>query len=153
MRSFDITVPGDPLSKARPRVYQGHGVTDRRTRNAESRVYSEFRRKYADAEPIQGPVRIRLEFWMASRHPRDWDNLAKLATDALNGVAWTDDVQIVDARTLKYLPDQKVPGARPGTMRNRRPGDPPRFHGEPYEPHTDIHITEIIDPLNRKTSQ
>ena len=88
MNVFELSVPGDPLSKARPRVYNGHGVTDRRTRNAENRVYSEFRRKYGDVEPIKGPVRIRLKFWMASRHPRDWDNLAKLATDALNGVAY-----------------------------------------------------------------
>lgn len=148
MNCFDLTVPGDPLSKARPRVYNGHGITDRRTRNAENRVYSEFRRKYGDVEPIKGDVRIRLEFWMASRHPRDWDNLAKLATDALNGVAYQDDVQIVEATVSKVLPDRRVPGSKPGSMRNRKTGDPLLFMGEPYEPHTEIHISEIINPTN-----
>lgn len=148
MNCFDLTVPGDPLSKARPRVYNGHGVTDRRTRNSENRVYSEFRRKYGDVEPIKGPVRIRLKFWMASRHPRDWDNLAKLATDALNGVAYQDDVQIVEAQVSKVLPDRRVPGSKPGSMRNRKTGDPLLFMGEPYEPHTEIHISEIINPTN-----
>ena len=148
MNVFELSVPGDPLSKARPRVYNGHGVTDRRTRNAENRVYSEFRRKYGDMEPIKGPVRIRLKFWMASRHPRDWDNLAKLATDALNGVAYQDDVQIVEAQVSKVLPDRRVPGSNPGSMRNRKTGDPLLFMGEPYEPHTEIHISEIINPTN-----
>lgn len=148
MNVFELSVPGDPLSKARPRVYNGHGVTDRRTRNAENRVYLEFRRKYGDMEPIKGPVRIRLKFWMASRHPRDWDNLAKLATDALNGVAYQDDVQIVEAQVSKVLPDRRVPGSKPGTMRNRKTGDPLLFMGEPYEPHTEIHISEIINPTN-----
>lgn len=148
MNVFELSVPGDPLSKARPRVYNGHGVTDRRTRNAENRVYSEFRRKYGDVEPIKGDVRIRLKFWMASRHPRDWDNLAKLATDALNGVAYQDDVQIVEAQVSKVLPDRRVPGSKPGSMRNRKTGDPLLFMGEPYEPHTEIHISEIINPTN-----
>lgn len=148
MNVFELSVPGDPLSKARPRVYNGHGVTDRRTRNAENRVYSEFRRKYGNVEPIKGPVRIRLKFWMASRHPRDWDNLAKLATDALNGVAYQDDVQIVEAQVSKVLPDRRVPGSKPGIMRNRKTGDPLLFMGEPYEPHTEIHISEIINPTN-----
>ena len=30
-------------------------------------------------------------------------------------------------------------------MRNRKPGDPLLFRGEPYEPHTEIHISEIIN--------
>ena len=145
---FTLCLPGDPVPKGRPRVYNGHGVTDRRTRNAENRVYSEFRRKYGDVEPIKGDVRIRLEFWMASWHPRDFDNLAKLVTDALNGVAYADDVQIIDARILKHRPDRRVPGSKPGSMRNRKTGDPLLFMGEPYEPHTEIHISEIINPTN-----
>ena len=113
MNVFELSVPGDPLSKARPRVYNGHGITDRRTRNAENRVYSEFRRKYA-----------------------------------LNGVAYQDDVQIVEAQVSKVLPDRRVPGSKPGSMRNRKTGDPLLFMGEPYEPHTEIHISEIINPTN-----
>lgn len=145
MNVFELTVPGDPLSKARPRVYHGHGITDQRTKNAENRVYSEFRRKYGDVKPIEGPVQVGIKFFMASRHPRDWDNLAKLVTDALNGVAYRDDVQIVEARVSKVLPDEMVPGARKGTKRKRKTGDPLLHHGRPYEPHTFILISELME--------
>lgn len=39
----------------------------------------------------------------------DWDNYGKI-TDALNGVVWKDDSQVVDGRVLKYYSDQ--PGLR-----------------------------------------
>ena len=90
---------------------------------------------------------------MASWHPRDFDNLAKLVTDALNGVAYADDVQIIDARILKHRPDRRVPGSKPGSMRNRKTGDPLLFMGEPYEPHTEIHISEIINQPTERTIQ
>jgi Holliday junction resolvase RusA-like endonuclease len=32
----------------------------------------------------------------------DWDNIGKLASDALNGVVWLDDSQIVSASTQKF---------------------------------------------------
>jgi Holliday junction resolvase RusA-like endonuclease len=35
----------------------------------------------------------------------DWDNLGKM-TDALKGVVWTDDAQVVDGRVLKFY-DEK----------------------------------------------
>jgi Holliday junction resolvase RusA-like endonuclease len=31
----------------------------------------------------------------------DWDNVGKIVCDALNGVAWHDDAQIVDAHVEK----------------------------------------------------
>ena len=34
----------------------------------------------------------------------DWDNYAKI-TDALNGIVWKDDSQVVDGRVLKYYSD------------------------------------------------
>lgn len=39
----------------------------------------------------------------------DWDNYGKI-TDALNGIVWKDDSQVVDGRSLKYYSDQ--PGLR-----------------------------------------
>lgn len=35
----------------------------------------------------------------------DWDNHAKV-TDALNGIVWRDDSQVVDGRSLKYYSDR-----------------------------------------------
>ncbi len=31
----------------------------------------------------------------------DWDNLGKV-TDALNGIVWEDDKQVVDGQVIKY---------------------------------------------------
>lgn len=35
----------------------------------------------------------------------DWDNYGKI-TDALNGIVWKDDSQVVDGRSLKYYSDR-----------------------------------------------
>ena len=71
----------------------------------------------AGRKPIDCPVRVRLEYWMpipksyskkrhgeliGSAHTKkpDLDNLIK-TLDALNGVVWVDDSQIVDIRAQK----------------------------------------------------
>lgn len=133
-KKCELTVPGDPQSKGRPRVYQGHGITPAKTREAENRVYSEWRRQYPDLLPYKGPVAITLTFWAATRRGRDWDNLAKLFTDALNGVAYEDDRQIIDARVLVHRPDDYVLGKR--GIRKRKAGDPLTWHGQLYAPCT-----------------
>lgn len=129
-KKCELTVPGDPQSKGRPRVYQGHGITPTRTREAENRVYSEWRSRYPNLPPYEGPVCLALTFWTATRRGRDWDNLAKLFTDALNGVAYKDDRQIIDAVVHVRRPDMLVMGAR--GPRKRKAGDPLTWHGKPY---------------------
>ena len=135
---IDLTIPGDPVSKGRPRVYHGHGITPAKTKRAENHVYSEFRAQYPDFHPYPGPVIIRLTFWLATRQVRDWDNLAKLTTDALNGVAWVDDRQIIYSGVNKRLPDLWVVGER--GVRKRKTGDPLTWKGHHYNPHTDLII-------------
>ena len=135
---IDLVIPGDPVSKGRPRVYHGHGITPDKTKRAENRVYSEFRAQFPDFKPYPGPVIILLTFWLASRQGKDWDNLAKLTTDALNGVAWVDDRQIIQANVNKHQPDQWVLGKR--GVRRRKAGDPITSRGIPYTPHTSLTI-------------
>nr|DAG40359.1 MAG TPA: Endodeoxyribonuclease RusA [Caudoviricetes sp.] len=36
----------------------------------------------------------------------DWDNLGKLVSDALNGIAYDDDKSVVDASVRKYYSDR-----------------------------------------------
>ena len=46
---FTLCLPGDPVPKGRPRVYNGHAMTPKRTVRAEERLFAEFRLKYPQA--------------------------------------------------------------------------------------------------------
>jgi Holliday junction resolvase RusA-like endonuclease len=128
---IDIFIEGRPVPKARPRVYNGHGVTPTRTRRAEASLLAQAR-PYAPQEPLRGPLAVEVTSYLpvpskATLKKRgvtiaacltgahlptgtpDADNLAKLATDALNGVMWVDDGQIV------RLVSEKRYGLKPGT--------------------------------------
>jgi Holliday junction resolvase RusA-like endonuclease len=81
---LDITIPGDPISKGRPRSGNGRTYTPQRTRDAEQRIrdlieYSPWRRRV----PYEGPVSITIHFWCATRRHTDGDNLQKLIWDAI----------------------------------------------------------------------
>jgi Holliday junction resolvase RusA-like endonuclease len=97
---YSFVVPGDPRPKERPRFHEReYTYTPRETQRAEHTVKVVARS--AKVKPIQGPVSIELRFFRATKRRCDWDNLAKLVCDALNGIAWKDDSQIVDARIVK----------------------------------------------------
>ncbi|NEG90581.1 RusA family crossover junction endodeoxyribonuclease [Bifidobacterium aerophilum] len=140
---FVLSLPGDPVAKARPRVYQGHAITPKKTLHAEERIFAEFRRRYPSAKPFAGPVGVYAEFWMSKRGKPDIDNLLKLILDALNAVAYLDDSQIQRIGAIKIIPDQLVPGKRPGTTRKRRREDPYTYHGKEYEPHLLVRIKSL----------
>jgi Holliday junction resolvase RusA-like endonuclease len=46
---------------------------------------------------------IRLFFWLPDERTRDWDNLAKQVTDALNKVMYADDNRIFQASVGKDI--------------------------------------------------
>ena len=112
---FTLCLPGDPVPKGRPRVYNGHAMTPKRTVRAEERLFAEFRLKYPQAKPYQCPVRLEAEFWMSHRGRPDLDNLLKLVLDSLNGVAYVDDAQVVESHATKRMPDLWVFGSHSGS--------------------------------------
>lgn len=95
--------PGDPVPKGRPRIFRGHGVTPKRTRDAEKslREFAAWRMRGEGLDPFAGPLRVRLSFSRATARRCDLDNLAKLVLDALNGIAFVDDSQIVELVATK----------------------------------------------------
>jgi crossover junction endodeoxyribonuclease RusA len=93
MTAFSFVVPGDPRPKQRPRHGNGHTYTAAETVHAENVVKNHARR--ARAPKLLGPVVLELKFFRATRRRCDLDNLAKLVQDALNGIAYRDDDQIV----------------------------------------------------------
>ena len=119
---ISFTVPGKPIPQARPRVTQNgrHTYTPRR-----SVVYREAVALCAQSamrgkKPLSGALHVRVQFLF--RVPSSWrktdrdeaergeksftsrpdlDNLYKAVTDAMNGIVYKDDAQIVHATVRK----------------------------------------------------
>ena len=94
-------------------------------------VRREVMHAYPALLPSKRDIGMCLDFYLPSYKRMDWDNLGKLVSDALNGVAYIDDSQIQGCVVRKHYPDAKVPGLR--GMRNRRSGDPLTYDGEPHD--------------------
>lgn len=131
-----LTVPGQPVTKARPRVYQGHGITPAKTKAAEARIKAVYLKKYAGCKPFDDDIIMHATFYTQDRRRVDYDNLAKLVTDALNGIAYNDDSQIVKSIIYKILPSTLVEGQK--GVRKRRNGDP-----LDWQPHTEIRLEKV----------
>jgi Holliday junction resolvase RusA-like endonuclease len=88
-----FTVDGEPMVKARPRVTRtGHTYTPKTTVDAEAKVRGAF--DAAGCEGFASAVGVEVAFFQGTRARKDIDNMVKLVLDALNGVAWADDVQV-----------------------------------------------------------
>ncbi len=93
---LNLTVPGEPVPKARPRVVNGHAYTDARTAAAEQKIGWLAKEALGGGfEPVRGPVHLSLRFMRKSRRRADCDNFQKLVQDALNGIVWVDDFQVI----------------------------------------------------------
>lgn len=98
----EFMVPGEPLPKARPRFGKGRAYTAKRTVLAENNIIDTFDHACPLWEPVIDDIALEVDFHRTNRRRADWDNLAKLLTDALNGIAYADDKQIVDGRVRVF---------------------------------------------------
>jgi Holliday junction resolvase RusA-like endonuclease len=126
-----FTIPGNPVGKGRPRVSSRGGFsrmyTPEKTASYESRVAMAGHMAMGDCSVIEGAVMVTLEIvvpvpasWSKKKQAAalagqvlpttkpDIDNVEKAIFDGLNGVAWKDDVQVVDVAKRKRY------GATPG---------------------------------------
>lgn len=116
MTQIQFSVHGHPTAWARIRTGKGRFFKSKSQEQALSRVETAFAGTAApDWQPWEGPVEIAIvchflapkENWPGrecTKRP-DLDNLCKLVGDALNGVAYRDDSQIVRASISKlYSP-------------------------------------------------
>ncbi|RQZ31551.1 RusA family crossover junction endodeoxyribonuclease [Burkholderia sp. Bp9017] len=133
MRSVEFTVPGTPVAKGRPRFSrQGGHVrthTPEKTARYENLVKMAASVAMRSTEPYAGPIRLVVHIgmpiptsWSQKRQRAaaageigptkkpDWSNVAKAIEDGLNGIAYIDDAQIVDACVLKRY--TRTPGVR-----------------------------------------
>jgi len=119
---INIIVPGEPVGKGRPRFGRGRAYTPEKTANAEAVVRECARAVYPEKKHlISGPVCLTVMFFMTI--PKSWskkkqhqaaigevrptstpdlDNLLKLVGDALNGVVYLDDKQIIEVKGEKF---------------------------------------------------
>jgi Holliday junction resolvase RusA-like endonuclease len=119
---YTINVPGELRGKQRARVTRrGHAYTPQQTVNAESWVKT-CAVEQGVIRPLDGALGLTL--WITRAIPPSWskkkraqalagtiratgkpdlDNIAKLVGDALNGIAWTDDSQIVSLQVQRMF--------------------------------------------------
>ena len=122
---IQFTIPGPPVGKARARVTrQGHAYTPAKTVNYEALVKQTFAAKYPDFVPMAGPVRMGLWIMlMPSKETArkikkgikvyptikpDVDNVLKIIADALSGLAFVDDKQIVESDLSKHYAERPM---------------------------------------------
>lgn len=122
--SVHFFVPGKPQGKGRPRaVARGKFVrmyTPEKTASYESTVALAASQAMKGRAPIEGPVAVIMAIalpvpasWSKKKQAQalggmllpitkpDMDNVIKAVYDAINGVVWGDDTQVVDERTTK----------------------------------------------------
>ena len=130
MKVRTVSIEGHPVPKGRPRVFRGHAVTPKRTQQAESQLQAMYRIQNPGKEPFTGPVEVHCIFcmpipktwnkqkkeraaqgWLRCAVRPDLDNLVKLVLDALNGIAYADDAQIVRIHAFKKYSGDHPDGA------------------------------------------
>lgn len=127
-----LWVPGECKSeRKRQRFVKGIGAVGKRTDEpdrADWKSWVRLKAQQAFPEPMHGPLALRLEFrrqaprstpkrptqrvpwpWAWMTKP-DCSNLAKPVEDALNGIAWLDDAQIVALTVEKRQGPDVLPG-------------------------------------------
>ena len=116
---FRVFIPIEPIPKGRPRFGVGRAFTPIKTRHYESDVKTFVSSAYKNS-PLSGPLRLHVFFYMTrpkgiSKNKRlfpdvkpDIDNLFKAIADALSGVLWNDDCQLVDIWATKVYAAQPL---------------------------------------------
>lgn len=122
---FAFTIFAEPQGKARPRVTSHGTYTPKKTKDYERLVQWEYKssggKDYGDKQlqveitanfqiPKSKPRKVRVDMLAGRIRPTkkpDCDNIAKAILDALNGIAYHDDSQVVTLAVEKwYTPDE-----------------------------------------------
>jgi Holliday junction resolvase RusA-like endonuclease len=125
--TLKFTVLGEPQGKARARIVRlsngaSHSFTPEKTVLYENLIQFEYQRqcgavRFGDDERLNMSVSAyfgtpasaskkkisqMLNGTIRPAKKPDWDNIEKVVADVLNGVAYRDDMQIVDCMVSKY---------------------------------------------------
>jgi Holliday junction resolvase RusA-like endonuclease len=117
--SVIYSVEGNPVGKQRPRFSRGRTYTPKKTVDYERLIAAKALSAMAPTLPLETPVAVYI--WINHAIPSsyskrrkeaclnglefpkkpDLDNVAKLYLDAMNGIVYKDDVQVVKLRVSK----------------------------------------------------
>ena len=130
--SVYFVVTGKPVGKGRPRASTRGGFvrmyTDAKTLGYEAAIADEAARAMSGAEPFETPMQMQVSCYYQitkswpkkikqeaideERFPNvkpDLDNVVKAILDALNGVVYRDDAQVVNlVATKRYATEPRV---------------------------------------------
>jgi len=115
---INLTIPGKPMGKQRPKFWNGHAATPTKTVNYETLVKELY---IANKLPmLEGAIMANISIYYdipksTSKKKKalmlDWeiyptkkpdiDNILKIIFDALNGIAYKDDSQIINVSCEK----------------------------------------------------
>ncbi len=105
-------VPGPPVPTARTRsTRNGTHYNTKRTRDYRARVKLHALAEMKHRPPLKGELLLIANFKLPDRRRRDLDNLVKGVKDAMNGIVWDDDSQVVAELVTKKV-DKENTGAR-----------------------------------------
>lgn len=90
-------VDGQPLPKQSYRAKGRGGYTEPRIKAYQEHVAWMAREAMAGMPPYSGRVSVHYKFKRSDKGRCDFENLCKLAGDAMNGIVYLDDSQICEA--------------------------------------------------------
>lgn len=118
MKRIKITVPGEPLSKSNALKMRFNYKTRQAETYYDSNIveYEEKVKEYAIAAMEEGsyrmyskgPVKLKIYYYLCSNRRKDLPNLDKSIADAMSGVVYDDDSQVVESHEYK-LYDKENP--------------------------------------------
>lgn len=96
-----ITLLGEPKSTQHCYKFVCRGAfpsmyMDKKCKDIKEGYQWEARSQYK-GDPLEGPLKIEITLYFKTKRIVDWDNFHKLSMDALSGIVWQDDSQILDA--------------------------------------------------------
>lgn len=102
-----FVVPGRPVPAVRM-TRRGKWVKKRAQRYLAYKDQVGWVARVAGIKRIGGPVKVSMTFYFANNQLPDVDNLVKAIMDGLNGIAWSDDRQVirVEAERRKGEPER-----------------------------------------------
>ena len=106
-----IDVKGKPLSKSNNLSFgRGKAYIPKKHKDYQDKVRQAAIWAMDEHEPITGPVRAEIHLRFPDKRRRDAGNYQKTILDALNGICYDDDCQIVHLTITKTV-EKNNPGA------------------------------------------